>query len=543
MTKDTFPAPARRLAPVAVVVLLALIAIAFTSVNLGISRHIGRLSNVPNYDDVVYLNSASKIYHLTKEIGLRKAATVLFGTELHAPFPVLNGLAGFFLFGTDVNHVYYMLAVVVLTYLLFAAAVTRGPPLAIWIGLTLSTLALPFATMCALEFRPDLMWATMLGGSCVLFLTAPRPFDSWKASVLYGVALGLVLLIKPSTFAMTLLVMGGTWFLAAVIAIVGKAADWKQVLKGWLFTLLAMTVVSGWYCVPHAHEILDYFYVNSFGDNKDVWSYKGDLFARLTYYVRDNALQSNTGNLMLLLALLYIGGAIRDIAKGPDLAARLRGGAFLWMLGCLFAVNAVFNMKSPFLGGSFYSYLIFGALWYSAQFLRRFAESGLLAGRWSHCFVASLVLAVGIAGHQFPDASRMNIISRFAQRTINHAILHDLLVNTPQRRCTIVLTQGNPIVGEFLQMEFWNRGKRLTFVSAAFCKDVKSVIDMTQGAQFIALQDQKLQGSPGDAIPGEVIELDLIKAFNANPDWKLIGEYPDQSGRHAYLYERVKGQP
>jgi hypothetical protein len=521
------------------VFVLLLAAIGFTAHNLEISKRIGRLSGVPNYDDVVYLNSASKIYYLGKTAGLPAAAAAALGTELHAPFPVLNGLAGFIIFGPDVDHIYEMLAVVVLTYLLFAAAVTRGPPFLLWLGLALFSLTVPFATMCAVEFRPDLMWATVLCGSSVLFLTAERPFSSWKPSILYGFAIGAALLIKPSTFAMTLLVTGGVWFLVALTAMLDKSTGSSSIAKGFGLTILGTVLISGWYCVPHAGEIFGYFYVNSFGENKDVWIYKGDLFSRISYYVSGIPLQSNLGKLFLPFLAIYLGGAGRDIFASGTLRSRLRGAAFLWMLGCLFAVNAYFSMKSPFLGGAFYGFLIFGALWYLAQFF----QSALLR-RWCppipyQIGICVILWGLGAASYAFPYVSVMNPERTQVEAYVNRALLSDLLARITTRRSVILVTQGNPVVGEYLQMEFRERGKDLRITNTAMERTVQKVVDLSKRRRYAVVQDQNMTGAPLDAIPGEKLQPELITYFSQSPNWRLIAKYPDRKGHNVYLYEHL----
>lgn len=522
-----------------VAALLFLAALLFTAINLQISQRIGRLSSVPNYDDVVYLNSASTIYFQGKAQGISKAAVALFGKELHAPFPVLNGLAGFVIFGPNVKHIYYMLTLVVFAYLCFVTATMRRLPPLLLGGAVLGALGLPFATACALEFRPDMMWATLLGGSSVLFLSARKPFEGWKASVLYGMATGAVLLTKPSTFAMTLLVLGGTWFLAALAALLGKRATLREVLLGLACTFGAALIVAGWYCIPHAKEIFNYFYENSFGANKDVWIYRGSMWERLTYYVRGIALYTNTAQFIFPLALVYIWGAVNDLLHGRDLFAKIRGGAFLWMLVCLFGVNAFFSMKSPFLGGSLYSFLIFGGFWYGARLLQIGLEEGWLLTRSRQCFAALALVAFGSCGYFFPDVCILNPITKRVQNRVNHGVLQTLFKSTKdKRRVVILLTQGDPIVGENLQMEFRARGKRLVVISGAFCRGVDEVVALSKDADFVALQDQKMVGSPGDAIPAEQIQPQLITLFRSSPDWVLIGEYPDTEGKKAYLYQR-----
>ena len=51
------------------VIVVMVSSIMFTAYSLDISRKIGRLSTVPNYDDVTYFTKASEIYFKFKESG------------------------------------------------------------------------------------------------------------------------------------------------------------------------------------------------------------------------------------------------------------------------------------------------------------------------------------------------------------------------------------------------------------------------------------------------------------------------------------------
>jgi len=340
-------------------------------------------------------------------------------------------------------------------------------------------------------------------------------------------------------------VLGGTWFLAAMAALIGKRSTLREILIGLACTFGAALIVAGWYCIPHAKEIFDYFYENSFGNNKDVWIFRGSMWERLTYYVRGMALYTNTAQFIFPLALVYIWGAVSDLVRGNDLFAKFRGGAFLWMLVCLFGVNAFFSMKSPFLGGSLYSFLIFGGFWYGARILQVGIEEGWLLARSRQCFASLALVAIASCGYFFPEVCQLNPITKRVQNRVNHSVLQALFKGIgAKKRAAILLTQGNPIVGENLQMEFRAKGKRLVVISGAFCRDVNEVVDLSRKADFVALQDQKMVGSPGDAIPSEQIQPQLIALFRSSPDWVLIGEYPDTGGKKAYLYQRrVPAQP
>jgi len=519
--------------------LLFLTAAAFTALNGQVSAKTGRLSTVPNYDDVVYLNKASEIYFLGRKEGAGSAAASFFTQYLHAPFAVANALAGFFIFGPNVKAIYLMLTLVVFAYVALVAWVGRGLPILLRWALVFLALAFPFATTAAEQFRPDPLWAIVLGAGSVFFLAAERPFEGWKPSLLYGLALGLVLVTKPSTFAMSFLVMGGSWLLAALAAGFSRRAEWGVIFRGLAVTASAALVVAGWYCLPHASAIFNYFYENSFGANREVWAYHGAVWNRWLYYFQGVALASNLGGFLFPLVLACVAGAIRDISCG-DLFQRIRGGAFLWMLAGLVLVNSAFGMKSPFLGGSLYGFLIFAGLWQIARLLRWGYEQEWWKA-FPHQLLAALVLlSIAACGYSYSEVCVIPPATRKAQKAINRGVLNDLLRETRGRRASVLITASNPVVGEYLAMEARARGRTLDIQNAAFVRDSAQILDQAATMDFVILRDPKTVGSSGDHIPGDALQSELIGRISGSPDWHLVGRYSDLQGQFAYLYRNLR---
>ncbi len=514
-----------------------LLALAFTAAQLHVSSCVGRLSSIPAYDDVAYLNDASRIYYLAKTDGLATALGFFFTGYQHSPFVIANAVAGHVLFGPHVRLIYFMLTLVVAAYLAGVAYFARGLPLLLRAGLVSGSLGIPFATLCAVEFRPDLMWATVLGVSGVAFLASEWPFARRRSALLYGSALGLALLVKPSTFAMTLLVLGGVWILAAAIALATRSATPGLVARGFGLSTLAAALVAGWYLVPHAGDVFAYFYKNSFGDYKDVWSFKSGQWDQWTYYARGFALASNLGLFALPLLALGVAGPLRDIFYGRSLCERLRGGAFLWMLAGLFVVNAAFGMKSVYLGGSFYGFAIFAGLWQASRLLQECVARGWLAGWPRQTLLGGACAAAALLSIRTPPAGWANNVVRDAQLSVNKGVLERLLAEK-KPSLSLVVVQGGPLIWEYLQMECRRRGVALAVRDAKMATDASSVLARAENADFIALQDSALAGSPGDAIPGERLQPALIAHFGTNPQWHLAGRYSDQAGKFAYLYAR-----
>lgn len=531
----------RRIAALLLAIFLA--AAVFEAGNVDVSRRIGKLSTVPAYDDVVYLNSASKFYFQVRAGKGLEAAREFLTSYTHAPLMVLLAVLGFSVFGFHYLKVYYALTLVVFVYLGFVALLGRRLPLFYLACLLLASLAVPFASMAALEFRPDLLWAIFLGGTCVWFLGEREVFASLRPSLCFGLGVGLALLSKPSTFAMTLLVGGGTWVLAAGIALAGRRARPPRLAAGLSLTLLAALAAGGWYLIPQACRIFDYFYRNSFGADQDIWTFKGTLGERLWYYLHGSPEQSNLGLLLFPLLGLYVFGALYDLVRPANREQRLRGAAFLWMLGCLYLVNGLFAVKSPFLGGSFYGFLIFGALWQLARLLRwgwmldrgrdralRFRLAGLTG--LSMCGVAW-------AGHQFPLVCMVNPMAAISQRDVNRALVRDLLARVPPRQTSaILLTQLGPVITEYLEMEFRKRKRRIEVKNLAMSRTLDAYLDAAKIARYVTVQDPGIAGAPGWPIPGGNFQPELLSHFRGTAGWREVAHFPAADGRQVHLFER-----
>ena len=90
------------------------------------------------------------------------------------------------------------------------------------------------------------MWATVISRCSVLWLCSDRSFDKAGYSLCFGAPLGLTMVIKPSTFLITLLVMGGSWFSAALRACLTGKCGWPRVLLSAILILGSASAIAGW---------------------------------------------------------------------------------------------------------------------------------------------------------------------------------------------------------------------------------------------------------------------------------------------------------
>jgi hypothetical protein len=293
--------------------------------------------------------------------------------------------------------------------------------------------------------------------------------------------------------------------------------------------------LAGWYWAQHAPKILQYFYSNSFGENKDVWVFRGDLYERLFYYLGGAALQSNLGRMFLPLTAVYLAGSLEDIFRGRTLSIRLRGGGMLWMLLGVTVVNAFFSMKSPYLGGSFYGFIIFGSIWYAKLYLEKMA-SIWKAKPGRQLLLCGLLVAGAWTIYEYPAVGQLDPVAAQNQTLVNRKMLEDLEASGSDGVLNVLFTQGNPVVDPYLEMEFIVRGRTLKRISAAHKRTLTEVIPILKKVEFVVVQDQKIRGAPGDLIPGELWQPELKAYLDQSDSWKLIAEYPMDDGKKVYLF-------
>src|SRR5262245_16574670 len=68
--------------------IILLLAIGFTAFSVHTSMQKGRLSNIPNYDDVTYFASATDLVQSVRQDGWRGLAAFMSRDSLHSPYSI-----------------------------------------------------------------------------------------------------------------------------------------------------------------------------------------------------------------------------------------------------------------------------------------------------------------------------------------------------------------------------------------------------------------------------------------------------------------------
>ena len=345
----------------------------------------GRLAAPPNYDDIGYFYRGTETLQFIRNGEVAKALT----GYLHSPYSVMLAVASFSIWGGRDWAPYSANVVVVVCYLALLLVLPVQAALGAQVGLLAVFLSFPFATMTVVEFRPDMMWAILVGFVAVYQVTADAAFSSRVEAVVLGLLSGLAMMTKPSTFLMTSAVIGLGSLLRTLQGLVGGGLIPSRFVAWLMFFLLGALPVAGPYYALHFKDVWSYFYDNSFGVNKDIWIHRQTLSEHLGYYIdSQNASTSNLGKWRLPILLFAGAGSVVGLIGARQNGKRMIFASLAALVIATWLASSLFGMKSPFLGGAFYGTLIFGSAYLVAEGLeccrtflsRPIVQAGVFAG-------------------------------------------------------------------------------------------------------------------------------------------------------------------
>ncbi len=516
--------------------IIVFLAIGYTCFCVHKSFREGRLSNVPSYDDVVYFSSGTDLLESIREDGRNGLASFLARDDLHSPYSTALAAFAFWVGGYE-DASPYMANIILLTAYLFAVAYfVRGCRLAdfclaLWIALML-----PFASMAVAEFRPDIAWATITGFTVVFTLTQEQFFEKRWCSSVFGVLAGLNLLIKPTTFAMTILVLSaaflGRWLVE--FARTNSRQAWRALPAALLAGPgLAVLIASPYYAF-HWKHIWDYFYANSYGKNAGVWAFPGDRRAQWTFYIGKLGARSNFGCFYWAVSPSILGLSIWHFVKSTRVG-RLQT-ALLWLIvSMVYAVNSMANAKTVFLGGAFYGILIFSACYFAGGMLRtgqnwpnpyRYVLSGVVLGA---AIIMTLFYEWPDYSHREQDARSLSYIT--AWRGVEQSLP---LLPAPKK----ILATQSTVAPENVNIWYLRRHVRPLVVSCAFVPTLDRFRKALDSADVVIAQDKGTLGGSAN-MPAEPLQDDFVRMLRESSAFGLKKLIPIADGKNVYVFVRT----
>ena len=270
------------------VALALLLSSLFTDVIVQYSFRHGRLLGPPLYDDVTYFNDGLQRLDVAEREGLVSVIRSHVQDPPHSPFATYLAAASFALFGSRDWAPYAGNVVIVLTFVGFVGYLLREAPRWIRVVIQAFALTVPLAGVSVFDFKPDMACALVTAMGCVLALEKPLFTVAGRGrSIAVGSCFGLALLIKPSIFALTVILLVASILLA-------RACDRRQTADA--SARAAMTPSIAW-CVatavllaaPHfvasGRHYVHYIRASILARDKPIPDYAGSVADKALYYV------------------------------------------------------------------------------------------------------------------------------------------------------------------------------------------------------------------------------------------------------------------
>lgn len=186
----------------------------FTLTVIQASIRRGKLSLPLIYDDIFYIAKAAAWFETFTRDGVLALVKQLVAAPPHSPHSEALGFMSFAVFGLHQWAPYAGNALVVFLLLFVANRLLAG--VARWQRALclLFLLTVPLAAMAVHEFKPDAAAAVWTAAGTLAALRKPLS-SSPRRQWLVGAAFGIAFLTKPSVFAVTGILFGGTLGLSA----------------------------------------------------------------------------------------------------------------------------------------------------------------------------------------------------------------------------------------------------------------------------------------------------------------------------------------
>ena len=512
-------------------VIILIVAALFTLFCVSTSKQKGRLLSAPNYDDVVYFNQGSQLLQAIKNHGTKGLWQHLQEEGLHSPYSIGLAAAAYSIGGFAESVPYYANILVVLAYLGGLSWFLRALSLSQWLASLGLFLTLPFITMGVVEFRPDIMWAVVIGMGVVYLATTPNVLTSIGPAVISGLFLGLSLMIKPSTFAMTLILYG----CAGAVRLFWELHEPKsRLLAGVGAVFCVAAVVAAPYWLLFGQQTWSYFWTNSFGGNKQVWAFQGSLSDFLFFYLTGGGWKSNVGIPGIILTIIV--GACCVFLWKNDRANRRTLSLLGVLLAIAFLINTSASMKSPFLGGGIYGTWIFSC----AYLIGRCATIGCWSFEFQWRGWALNLLIIGtVAGTltyrwpRYSDWGRDRPGAAF-YREANDRMWQLLEQNRDDLPSSILFMQAGPIIPEHVQMWFNINDLKVKATPAAMMRAVSEFEEKYPSYDWIVIQEKGVKGSASN-MPTEVFLAEALNIVLKDTGTSVLDHFTDIQNRKIYI--------
>jgi hypothetical protein len=462
--------------------------------------------------------------------GVNGIGTFLDSRGLHAPYSTIIAAISLWLTNGNIASVYYANALIVILYLLgISYFIWRIKPL-LFAVLLLLFLTPPILTMGVVEFRPDILWGLLTGFAAVWIITEDKIFTSPKHSLFAGLLLGIDLLVKPSTFALTILVIC-TALLSRFLKYLYLQKE-PKIYRSWLQGILTVVsvaiIIAGPYFFKYGNDIWVYFFDNCFGKNKELWATKITLIDSLKYYINGPGALDNLGTagIFYFFAFIYLSSNIIIFEKNLRFDAIVISIAII----CTIFVNSVSDVKGPFSGGVIYGLLMFGSAYLMGQ------QQGFLSLDRRYIIAIFIAITIFTYAHQWPKYSlwtENGAIYKKSNDSVKSLLVSDAVISPS----SILFMQTGPIVPQTIALTMAFKNKNILVESGALFRSTEDFYKAYSNYQWVILQDPGVQGGRAD-MPSEKILPACLNLMSLDKNYCLLKKIAASKEKYIYIYSK-----
>ncbi|MDP9174400.1 MAG: hypothetical protein M3O30_11120 [Planctomycetota bacterium] len=479
-------------------------------------RH-GRLCVSPFYDDVGYFNDGFLRLRDWDQGGISGLFRGLMQAPPHSLFSSMLAMFAFAIFGVHAWAPYAISGIVVLAFLSAAEWLTGPIPKSQRLIVLAIIVSSRFVLTSIVNFKPDFAWGIACAVAVLGAFRWPLHAISPFRLLAIGACWGLALVIKPSTFPMTLCLFFLTMFLTAITDSASRTSRLSRVSS----VVGVAAIVASPYYLFAGRDTFNYFWSNTFGVNKAPWEVHGSALFHARYYLDGEGGRFMMGwHLWAYLAIAALGGLVAWF-KRPQLRRRIVALSVVTFVAYL--IPTIPKVKGLELDAPFCALIILLACF---GFLQISSATSHMAWRWPHRLVYAAVILL-LVFVEMPT-SMWEPYSRevVAIRRINDEVFNTIVARAGANRTSVIATTDNIGAGQgIMQFRAYEAGLPYDFTNLEPFQDLPWATEKLRLASFVI-------ASEGGNIDNPAFEVSTQQASHTL-DWIRSSKQFDEIGSAA----------
>jgi hypothetical protein len=388
-----------------------------------------------------------------------------------------------------------------------------------------------------IDGRPDLACGLAAAMAVLTPFRSRMVGSSWRHQLVIGAWCAAALLIKPTTFALTLLSTFMAWTLATWCdrAAYRRGEFFGPLARAWAICSVPVLALAMPYFVINRRHIFDYIFNVVAGSGRAVAELPTSRLFRLNYFLFGYAGGEILHNYMYILGALIAAGAIavtiRAIVRREERTRFWRGLSLGLITLVTYLVPSLLGIKNLFFAMQFHILLVLGGVWVMRMFLVHGREWRM---GWARYLSLTLGAAAGGIFWPFvgdgPDAPWATDYNRVIME-VTSAVL-----NNAQPHSRVFLTGAGWLNSYQLNYLSWKENKPIDATDEASSVLPKQIEGFDKADMVVAADFQV--GEFFTYLPSTAVLDQSLAAIRRRRDFQLIARIPSETGGAFYIFDR-----